>query len=112
MTIPNYSGYTTIEVETQSEIALDFKNTLLKKPIIVNSSVELQQLNVETTGNNSITLTSNYKNLNLTIKSSILKNTGSSGTRVIKTLGLNRRNRQTLWGGCTDANPKLLLNDT
>ena len=23
----------------------------------------------------------------------------------------NRRNRQTLWGGCTDANPKLLLND-
>ena len=24
----------------------------------------------------------------------------------------NRRNRQTLWGGCTDANPKLLLNDT
>ncbi|MCI6727212.1 MAG: hypothetical protein MR505_02510 [Bacteroidales bacterium] len=21
------------------------------------------------------------------------------------------RNRQTLWGGCTDANPKLLLND-
>lgn len=85
----NYSGYTTIEVETQSEIALDFKNTLLKKPIIVNSSVELQQLNVETSGNNSITLTSNYKNLNLTIKSSILKNTGSSGTRVIKTLGLN-----------------------
>ena len=26
--------------------------------------------------------------------------------------GINRRNRQTLWGGCTDANPKLLLNDT
>ena len=26
--------------------------------------------------------------------------------------GKNRRNRQTLWGGCTDANPKLLLNDT
>ena len=25
---------------------------------------------------------------------------------------LFRRNRQTLWGGCTDANPKLLLNDT
>ena len=24
----------------------------------------------------------------------------------------SRRNRQTLWGGCTDANPKLLLNDT
>ena len=24
----------------------------------------------------------------------------------------NWRNRQTLWGGCTDANPKLLLNDT
>ena len=23
-----------------------------------------------------------------------------------------RRNRQTLWGGCTDANPKLSLNDT
>ena len=23
-----------------------------------------------------------------------------------------RRNRQTPWGGCTDANPKLLLNDT
>ena len=23
-----------------------------------------------------------------------------------------RRNRQTLWGGYTDANPKLLLNDT
>ena len=22
------------------------------------------------------------------------------------------RNRQTPWGGCTDANPKLLLNDT
>ena len=22
------------------------------------------------------------------------------------------RNRQTLWGGCTDANPKLSLNDT
>ena len=31
---------------------------------------------------------------------------------VIKTLSSNRRNRQTLWGGCTDANPKLLLNDT
>ena len=26
--------------------------------------------------------------------------------------GFFRRNRQTLWGGCTDANPKLLLNDT
>ena len=26
--------------------------------------------------------------------------------------GLSGRNRQTLWGGCTDANPKLLLNDT
>ena len=26
--------------------------------------------------------------------------------------GLNGRNRQTLWGGCTDANPKLSLNDT
>ena len=25
---------------------------------------------------------------------------------------INWRNRQTLWGGCTDANPKLLLNDT
>ena len=25
---------------------------------------------------------------------------------------IERRNRQTLWGGCTDANPKLLLNDT
>ena len=24
----------------------------------------------------------------------------------------NRRNRQTLWGGCTAANPKLLPNDT
>ena len=24
----------------------------------------------------------------------------------------NGRNRQTPWGGCTDANPKLLLNDT
>ena len=24
----------------------------------------------------------------------------------------NGRNRQTLWGGCTDANAKLLLNDT
>ena len=29
-----------------------------------------------------------------------------------KTLWDARRNRQTLWGGCTDANPKLLLNDT
>ena len=29
-----------------------------------------------------------------------------------RTKGENRRNRQTLWGGCTDANPKLLLNDT
>ena len=27
-------------------------------------------------------------------------------------LKLHWRNRQTLWGGCTDANPKLLLNDT
>ena len=27
-------------------------------------------------------------------------------------LGKIRRNRQTLWGSCTDANPKLLLNDT
>ena len=27
-------------------------------------------------------------------------------------LAKKRRNRQTLWGGCTDANPKLLLNDT
>ena len=26
--------------------------------------------------------------------------------------GKSRRNRQTPWGGCTDANPKLLLNDT
>ena len=26
--------------------------------------------------------------------------------------GEKGRNRQTLWGGCTDANPKLLLNDT
>ena len=25
--------------------------------------------------------------------------------------GWQGRNRQTLWGGCTDANPKLLLND-
>ena len=24
----------------------------------------------------------------------------------------NRRNRQTLWGECTEANPKLLLNGT
>ena len=29
-----------------------------------------------------------------------------------KLIGKYRRNRQTLWGGCTDANPKLLLNDT
>ena len=28
------------------------------------------------------------------------------------TYDIGRRNRQTLWGGCTDANPKLLLNDT
>ena len=27
-------------------------------------------------------------------------------------LEISRRNRQTLWGSCTDANPKLLLNDT
>ena len=25
---------------------------------------------------------------------------------------INRRTRQTLWGGCADANPKLLPNDT
>ena len=25
---------------------------------------------------------------------------------------IKRRNRQTLWGGCTAATPKLLLNDT
>ena len=30
----------------------------------------------------------------------------------VKDVGIFRRNRQTLWGGCTDANPKLLLNDT
>ena len=30
----------------------------------------------------------------------------------VHTLHLLWRNRQTLWGGCTDANPKLLLNDT
>ena len=30
----------------------------------------------------------------------------------IKELKEERRNRQTLWGGCMDANPKLLLNDT
>ena len=29
-----------------------------------------------------------------------------------KDASIHRRNRQTLWGGCTDANPKLLLNDT
>ena len=29
-----------------------------------------------------------------------------------RTIAENWRNRQTLWGGCTDANPKLLLNDT
>ena len=29
-----------------------------------------------------------------------------------KTFNELGRNRQTLWGGCTDANPKLLLNDT
>lgn len=28
------------------------------------------------------------------------------------TTGLFRRNRQTLWGSCADANPKLLPNDT
>ena len=28
------------------------------------------------------------------------------------TLDIEGRNRQTLWGGCTAANPKLLLNDT
>ena len=33
-------------------------------------------------------------------------------TMVGDTIEFNRRNRQTLWGGCTDANPKLLLNDT
>ncbi len=27
-------------------------------------------------------------------------------------VAIKRRNRQTLWGWCTDANPKLLLNDT
>ena len=32
-----------------------------------------------------------------------------ANVRVMKFKG---RNRQTLWGGCTDANPKLLLNDT
>ena len=31
---------------------------------------------------------------------------------VVKGLAEKGRNRQTLWGGCTDANPKLLLNDT
>ncbi len=35
------------------------------------------------------------------------------GTHVIDSLDdEQRRNRQTLWGGCTDANPKLLPNDT
>ena len=32
--------------------------------------------------------------------------------RPIHKIPVSRRNRQTLWGGCTDANPKLLLNDT
>ena len=31
---------------------------------------------------------------------------------VHQTLSISGRNRQTLWGGCTYANPKLLLNDT
>ena len=34
------------------------------------------------------------------------------GNDVFLILPEHGRNRQTLWGGCTDANPKLLLNDT
>ena len=30
----------------------------------------------------------------------------------VGTDGLSGRTRQTLWGGCADANPKLLPNDT
>ena len=32
--------------------------------------------------------------------------------KAIDIITVRGRNRQTLWGGCTDANPKLLLNDT
>ena len=35
---------------------------------------------------------------------------GQSSTQI--QANISGRNRQTLWGGCTDANPKLLLNDT
>ena len=35
-----------------------------------------------------------------------------TGTDMSLILPSDGRNRQTLWGGCTDANPKLLLNDT
>ena len=35
-----------------------------------------------------------------------------SATIIIEYSDKTGRNRQTLWGGCTDANPKLLLNDT
>ena len=38
--------------------------------------------------------------------------TGCTQKESEKKEGSSGRNRQTLWGGCTDANPKLLLNDT
>ena len=47
---------------------------------------------------NWLELNKQYPQLKPRMKSEMLKNIG--------------RNRQTLWGGCTDANPKLLLNDT
>ena len=34
------------------------------------------------------------------------------GSKLYADFTIEGRNRQTLWGGCTDANPKLLLNDT
>ena len=32
--------------------------------------------------------------------------------KVLELSEVDRRTRQTLWGGCADANPKLLPNDT
>ena len=55
---------------------------------------------------------------NKNVSGTVLDNSGQPviGASIVvvgqSKLGTVRRNRQTLWGGCTDANPKLLLNDT
>ena len=54
------------------------------------------------------------KNADVTSAAATDFHTTSDGFLIFSTPPIKSlwRNRQTLWGGCTDANPKLLLNDT